>query len=75
MSVRNPTLAQPFRAILNAATPHVAAAPRPVRRQKAQSGECAYCDREGSNSFHPPHDASPRCESGKHSHCSCDTCF
>lgn len=46
-------------------------------RHKAEPGECLYCDREraAGNHFHPPHDASPRCESGKHSHCSCDTCF
>lgn len=25
--------------------------------------------------FGPPHDASPRCESGKHEHCTCDGCF
>lgn len=47
------------------------------RRHKAPEGECATCDREreACNSFHPPHDASPNCESGKHNHCSCDMCF
>lgn len=46
-------------------------------RHKAPEGECAYCDRERAQgvNFHPPHDASPNCESGKHSHCTCDTCF
>src|SRR5689334_12274676 len=47
------------------------------RRHKLAPGQCAYCDRErdaGVN-FHPSHDASDRCESGKHPHCSCDTCF
>lgn len=48
-----------------------------ARSSKAPEGECAYCDRErkDGNDFHPPHDASPRCESGKRAHCSCDTCF
>jgi hypothetical protein len=47
------------------------------RRHKAPEGECTYCDRERAtkSGFHPHHDASERCESGKHSHCSCDTCF
>ncbi len=49
----------------------------PHRRHKAPVGECKYCDDERSRNadFHPPHDASPRCESGKHPHCTCDTCF
>lgn len=25
--------------------------------------------------FAPGHKASPRCESGQHDHCTCDTCF
>lgn len=47
------------------------------RRHKALPGDCSYCDREraGNVSFHPPHDASSSCGSGKHNHCSCDTCF
>ncbi len=45
-----------------------------VRRHKLPPGECKYCDEEEGH-FHPPHDASSRCESGKHAHCSCDTCF
>jgi hypothetical protein len=47
------------------------------RRHKLDAGDCSYCDREREqgNSFHPAHDASPRCESGKHAHCTCDTCF
>ena len=46
-------------------------------RHKAPPGECAYCDAEraSGNSFHPPHDARPDCRSGRHNHCSCDTCF
>lgn len=27
------------------------------------------------NVFAPPHKASPRCQSGKYPHCTCDTCF
>ena len=47
------------------------------RRHKAPRGECEYCDREreAGLAFHPSHDACPRCESGKHNHCSCDACF
>lgn len=44
-----------------------------LRRHKLPS--CPYCEGEGSNDFHPSHDASPRCESGGRNHCSCDTCF
>ena len=47
------------------------------RRHKAPLGECRYCDRErtAATDYHPSHDASDACQSGKHSHCSCDTCF
>lgn len=47
------------------------------RRHKADPGECKFCDEERAKNsdFHPPHDASDRCESGKHNHCTCDTCF
>ena len=57
------------------------------RRHKAPKGECRTCDEEREREeavqatgrttfpFHPSHDASHRCESGKHNHCSCDTCF
>lgn len=50
---------------------------QPFRRHQCDPGQCAYCDieRARGNTFHPPHDASSRCESGKHAHCSCDTCF
>lgn len=48
-----------------------------VRRHQVDEGACAYCDRErqAGSTFHPSHDASDRCESGKRPHCSCDTCF
>jgi hypothetical protein len=44
---------------------------------KAPPGECKYCDelREDNDNFHPAHDASEFCKSGKRTHCSCDTCF
>lgn len=47
------------------------------RRHKLPPGECKACDREreAGSSFHPSHDASEYCKSGKHSHCTCDTCF
>lgn len=37
------------------------------RRHKLDPGQCAYCDRERAQgvSFHPSHDASEGCESGK----------
>jgi hypothetical protein len=38
-------------------------------------GMCAYCDANRADQMMPPHDASPRCESGKRAHCTCDTCF
>lgn len=46
-------------------------------RKKAPVGECAYCDSEraAGNEHHPSHDASPRCESGRRPHCTCDTCW
>lgn len=61
-------------------TPTPKPTPAPLfrkQRHQAPQGECSYCDREreAGNSFHPPHDASPRCRSGKRNHCSCDTCF
>lgn len=48
---------------------------RPGRRAVLPAGECAYCDENRSASMFPRHDASERCESGKHAHCTCDTCF
>ena len=44
------------------------------RRHKLSPGKCAICDRE-TNDFHPSHDPSSRCESGKRNHCTCDVCF
>jgi hypothetical protein len=38
-------------------------------------GGCPTCDKYIPGDIMPPHDASCRCESGKHKHCSCDICF
>lgn len=46
-----------------------------ARRSRAPEGECAYCDAHHPSEMMPHHDASPRCESGKRNHCTCDTCF
>ena len=45
------------------------------RRHKLAPGQCPYCDRERDHPHHPYHDASARCESGRHNHCTCDLCF
>lgn len=47
------------------------------RRQWGPIGGCATCDlmRSQGEFFFPPHDASRRCESGKHNHCSCEVCW
>ena len=38
---------------------------------------CGFCriEREQGNTFFPPHNASPRCESGGRNHCTCAMCF
>jgi len=41
---------------------------------KARKG-CATCAELARGSFGPRHDPSPRCESGKRPHCTCDICF
>lgn len=47
------------------------------RRHRLEPGLCKACDREreAGTSFHPSHDASQYCESGKREHCTCDACF
>ena len=45
--------------------------------RRSRVDDCTFCQKliaEGT-SFAPPHDPSYGCESGKHTHCSCDTCF
>jgi hypothetical protein len=43
-----------------------------VRFDKAN---CPTCQRTKPGEMAPRHDASPRCESGRRPHCTCDTCF
>ena len=43
---------------------------------KIETAGCKECQRvQANNGFGPSHDASPRCKSGGHDHCTCDTCF
>lgn len=46
-----------------------------IRTSFVLDGSCQTCARLAKGEMCPPHDASPRCESGKRNHCSCDTCF
>lgn len=43
----------------------------------APEGECSYCDRARAtnDTMAPPHNASTRCQSGSHNHCTCDRCY
>lgn len=38
---------------------------------------CPACQKyaQEGETFHPPHDPSPMCESGKRPHCTCERCF
>lgn len=45
------------------------------RRRTTTKGECNFCDTHHEDKMMPSHDPSPRCESGKKPHCTCDTCF
>lgn len=48
---------------------------RPRKRIVMEEG-CATCaELATSSQWGPPHDPSPRCESGKRPHCTCDMCF
>ena len=56
--------------------PEAFQAPKPKRYHDG----CSYCDREYAKNgdkltMMPSHDASSRCQSGGHNHCTCDTCF
>ena len=51
------------------------AAPPQPRIRVMLTGLCTYCDRHRDEFMMPPHHASPRCESGKRNHCTCDLCF
>lgn len=46
-----------------------------LRKRIAMEEGCATCAELARGSFGPPHDPSPRCESGKRPHCTCDICF
>jgi hypothetical protein len=46
---------------------------KPFRRNWVN--DCEYCRKNASREMMPLHDASPCCQSGKHNHCTCDTCF
>lgn len=48
---------------------------RALRITCKPEGECAYCDQHCYDEMMPKHEASPRCESGKRPHCTCDICF
>lgn len=45
------------------------------RRRIVMEEGCATCAELARDSFGPWHDPSPRCESGKRPHCTCDICF
>lgn len=47
----------------------------PVRKRIVMEEGCATCAELARGSFGPSHDPSPRCESGKRPHCTCDICF
>lgn len=44
------------------------------RKRVFDDPTCALCTADWKG-FHPPHQPSDRCQSGKRQHCSCDTCF
>lgn len=48
-----------------------------VMQRRHEVPGCNFCDEmvAKEKTFHPSHDASRRCESGKREHCSCDVCF
>ena len=45
---------------------------KPLKRHEVEG--CPFCEKF-KGQMHPSHDASDRCESGKHDHCTCDVCF
>ena len=46
-----------------------------LRRRIVMEEGCPTCAELARGSFGPSHDPSPRCESGKRPHCTCDICF
>lgn len=50
--------------------------PRKQQTRNKYHDDCRMCQEiRNAGGFGPSHDASENCESGGHSHCSCDTCF
>lgn len=47
----------------------------PPRRLIVSHPQCWTCSQYVPGDMMPWHDASPRCESGKRPHCTCDICF
>jgi hypothetical protein len=64
---------------MNGARPHSqpeGAEAKSVRRFiLSPHGLCVTCSQYVAGEMMPWHDASPRCESGKRNHCTCDICF
>jgi hypothetical protein len=46
-----------------------------LRKRVVMEEGCPTCAELARGSFGPFHDPSPRCESGKRPHCTCDICF
>jgi hypothetical protein len=52
-----------------------------LERQGAIRPDCRECQGafyaapDPANAFYPRHTAMPSCQSGRHPHCTCDTCF
>lgn len=62
------------RNLSNLNSQHVEALRRDTENRRREIEACAFCQ-ENKGKMHPPHFASPRCESGKRNHCTCDVCF
>lgn len=48
-----------------------------AKRIERERETCSFCKKihDSGESLAPEHRASPRCQSGGHPHCTCDTCF
>lgn len=62
------------KAILSRAAPTQCDVQSEPPKRRRRISDCAYCATINDKGA-PMHDASPRCESGKRLHCTCDTCF
>jgi hypothetical protein len=45
-----------------------------AKARQDEIANCAYCQ-ANKGQMHPPHFASPFCESGRRNHCSCEVCW